>query len=203
MIAIVDNYDSFTYNLVQMLRAAGVETRVDRNDEIGAAQLLELGASGVILSPGPGVPAESRVTADLLAARPDLPILGVCLGHQAIAAEFGAVVERAAEPVHGKACRVRHDGSGAFAGLPSPFLATRYHSLRVAEGTLPESLVATAWSDDGTLMGIAHRELPYWGVQFHPESVLTEGGGRILENFFALCGEGELVEATQSVGGAA
>ncbi|HEX2163169.1 MAG TPA: aminodeoxychorismate/anthranilate synthase component II, partial [Thermoanaerobaculia bacterium] len=189
MILIVDNYDSFTYNLVQMLAAAGAEVEVVRNDAEPAAALLARRPAGIVISPGPGRPEAAGVTVELFARRAPVPILGVCLGHQAMGVAFGATVERAATLMHGKTSAVTHDASGVFAGLPSPFEATRYHSLAVAPETLPAELVATAWSDDGCLMGMRHRELPYQGVQFHPESVLTGAGPRLLANFLAGCGE--------------
>ena len=143
--------------------------------------------AGILLSPGPGRPGESGVCVPLLARRPDLPIFGVCLGHQAMGESFGATVDRAPVLMHGKTSAVRHTGEGIFAGVPNPFEATRYHSLEVREATLPAELEAIAWSDDGIVMALRHRELPYWGVQFHPESVLTVAGPRIVANFLARC----------------
>jgi anthranilate synthase/aminodeoxychorismate synthase-like glutamine amidotransferase len=189
MILMVDNYDSFTYNLVQAFAAAGSEVTVVRNDAEGAAALLARRPAGIVLSPGPGRPEGAGVCLELLAARPPVPVLGVCLGHQALGMAFGARVERAPVLMHGKTSAVRHRGEGLFAGLPDPFEATRYHSLEVRRETLSEELVPAAWSDDGVLMAMRHRELPYWGVQFHPESVLTVEGPRLLANFLALCGE--------------
>ncbi|MGH9379789.1 MAG: anthranilate synthase component II [Thermoanaerobaculia bacterium] len=187
MILVVDNYDSFTFNLVQMLLVAGEEVRVVRNDESPAEGLLELGASGIVLSPGPGRPEEAGVCEELIRARPRLPLLGVCLGHQALGSALGAVVERAPRLMHGKTSQIRHLDAGPFAGLPNPFEATRYHSLCVREETLPAELEALAWSEEGTLMGMRHRELPWWGVQFHPESILTRSGDALMGNFLALC----------------
>ncbi|MCB1008815.1 MAG: aminodeoxychorismate/anthranilate synthase component II, partial [Acidobacteria bacterium] len=185
-----DNYDSFTYNLVQLIAATGVAYEVVRNDAASVDELLAKGASGILLSPGPGRPEEAGVCLPLLERRPRLPIFGVCLGHQALGQSFGATVGRAPAPKHGKTSLVRHNGAGLFAGVPSPFEATRYHSLEVYEASLPPELEAVAWSeDDGLVMGLRHRELPYWGVQFHPESVLTVAGPRLVENFLALCGE--------------
>ncbi|HEX5758034.1 MAG TPA: aminodeoxychorismate/anthranilate synthase component II [Thermoanaerobaculia bacterium] len=189
MILVVDNYDSFTYNLVQLLAGAGAEVEVARNDAAPAAALLARAPAGIVLSPGPGRPEQAGVCLELLALRPRLPVLGVCLGHQAMGVSFGAVVERAPRLMHGKTSPVSHDGRGLFAGLPSPFDATRYHSLEVRGETLPEELEPVAWSDDRTLMAMRHRELPWWGVQFHPESVLTPAGPLLLRNFLALCAE--------------
>jgi anthranilate synthase/aminodeoxychorismate synthase-like glutamine amidotransferase len=194
VILMVDNYDSFTYNLVQILAGAGAEVLVLRNDAESAAAMLAREPEGIVLSPGPGRPAEAGVCLDLLRARSPVPILGVCLGHQALGEAFGATVDRAPRLMHGKTSEVRHDDSGLFAGLPNPFTATRYHSLEVREGTLPAELAANAWSDDGTLMGMFHRQLPYHGVQFHPESVLTAAGPHLLENFLSLCRGARLAE---------
>jgi len=189
MILVVDNYDSFTYNLVQLLASApgaDREVRVVRNDALDADGMLALAPAGIVLSPGPGRPETAGVCVELLRRRAPVPVLGVCLGHQALGVAFGATVERAPRLIHGKASAVRHLGRGPFAGLPDPFEATRYHSLTVDEGSLPAELVPIAWSDDGTLMGIAHRDLPYWGVQFHPESILTGAGPALVANFLAL-----------------
>ena len=186
-VLLIDNYDSFTYNLVQLLLVEGAEVEVLRNDAESASAMLARRPDGLLLSPGPGRPEDAGVLLDLLAARPRLPVLGVCLGHQAMGMTFGATVGRAAHLMHGKTSRVRHDGAGLFSGLPDPFEATRYHSLEVQEGTLPPELVPVAWADDGTLMAMRHVELPWWGVQFHPESVLTVEGPRLVRNFLALC----------------
>jgi anthranilate synthase/aminodeoxychorismate synthase-like glutamine amidotransferase len=188
VILVVDNYDSFTYNLVQELAAAGAEITVLRNDAETAGEMLARRPRGIVLSPGPGRPEEAGVCLELLGMRPAVPILGVCLGHQAMGVAFGAVVERAPRLVHGKTSAVRHDGRGLFSTLPDPFQATRYHSLEVREATLPPELEPCAWSEEGTLMAVRHRELPYHGVQFHPESVLTTDGPRLLANFLAACG---------------
>ena len=187
MILMIDNYDAFTWNLVQMLAGAGARVEVVRNDAAGVDDLLARGAAGIVLSPGPGRPEEAGVCVELIRRRAPVPLLGVCLGHQAMGVAFGAVVDRAARLMHGKTSNVRHDGTGVFAGLPDPFVATRYHSLEVKAATLPAELVPRAWSDDGALMGMAHRELPYHGVQFHPESVLTSSGPHLMANFLALC----------------
>ncbi|HEX4954179.1 MAG TPA: aminodeoxychorismate/anthranilate synthase component II [Thermoanaerobaculia bacterium] len=186
MILVVDNYDSFTYNLVQMIAATGAETAVVRNDATDVAGLLARGPAGIVLSPGPGRPEDAGLCPDLFRARPAVPILGVCLGHQALGLAFGAEVRRAARLMHGKPSAVRHDGRGIFAGLPDPFTAGRYHSLEVGEESLPDCLEPVARAEDGTLMAMRHRELPYWGVQFHPESVLTAAGPELLANFLAL-----------------
>ena len=189
MILVVDNYDSFTYNLVQLLAAAGAELEVVRNDEATVDELLARRPAGILISPGPGRPEQAGVCLPLLARRPRVPVFGVCLGHQALGAAFGAEVTRAPQPRHGKTSLVRHSGEGLFSGLPNPFEATRYHSLEVREESLPGELEAVAWSaDDGVVMGMRHRELPWWGVQFHPESVLTAAGPRLVDNFLALCG---------------
>lgn len=188
MILLIDNYDSFTYNLVQLLREAGAEVEVVRNDAASSAELLAREPQGIVLSPGPGRPESAGVCMEILAARPALPILGVCLGHQCMGQVFGAVVERAPRLMHGKTSLVSWREDPLFAGLPNPFVATRYHSLAVKEGTLPDELIPLAASDDGTLMALRHRDLPYWGVQFHPESVLTEAGVAMLRNFLGLCG---------------
>ncbi|MET9699670.1 aminodeoxychorismate/anthranilate synthase component II [Streptomyces sp. NPDC006529] len=180
-IAVIDNYDSFTYNLVQYLAEAGAEPLVHRNDGVTLAELAAHDA--VLISPGPGDPGRAGISlAAVRALSGRLPLLGVCLGHQAIAEAFGADVVRVG-PVHGKTDRVRHDGTGVLAGLPDPFTATRYHSLAVDPATLPAELTAHAWAQDGTVMGLRHREHPTYGVQFHPESVLTEAGHRIIANF--------------------
>jgi anthranilate synthase/aminodeoxychorismate synthase-like glutamine amidotransferase len=195
VILMIDNYDSFTYNLVQMLEAAGVEVAVLRNDAESVEALLARKPEGIVLSPGPGRPEDAGVCLDLIRRRPPIPLLGVCLGHQALGVAFGATVDRAPRLMHGKTSPVRHGDQGIFAGLSNPFQATRYHSLEVKEGTLPPELLPLAWADDGTLMGMRHRDLPFWGVQFHPESVLTSAGPRLLDNFLALCRQPELVEA--------
>ncbi len=188
MILVVDNYDSFTYNLVQLLAAAGADPEVVRNDAASVDELLARRPAGILLSPGPGRPEEAGVCLALLARRPQIPLFGVCLGHQALGVSFGAEVSRAPRPMHGKTSLVRHSGAGLFAGVPNPFEATRYHSLQVAPDSLPAELEPVAWSeDDGLVMALRHRELPYWGVQFHPESILTLAGPLLVTNFLALC----------------
>ena len=191
MILVVDNYDSFTWNLVHYLRELGAEVRVARNDALTAAEAMASGAGAFLISPGPGRPEEAGVSLDLVAACAEArrPLLGICLGHQAIAMHFGGRVERAASPMHGKTCPVAHDGGGLFAGLPSPFLATRYHSLTVAADSVPDCLHVDARADDSTVQALRHRDLPIHGVQFHPESVASEHGHKLLANFLRLaCG---------------
>ena len=192
MILVIDNYDSFTFNLVHYLMELGAEVRVERNDALSAAEAVASGAKGVLISPGPCTPNEAGISLDLVAACADaaLPLLGVCLGHQAIGQHFGGKVVRGGL-MHGKTSLVDHDGSGVFTGLPSPFTATRYHSLIVKD--IPQVLAVNATSEtpglDGTsAMGFRHRELPIHGVQFHPESIATEHGHALLANFLALCG---------------
>jgi len=188
MILMIDNYDSFTWNLVQMLAAAGEQVEVVRNDAARAADLLARRPCGIVVSPGPGRPEGAGICVDLIRTGAAVPLLGVCLGHQALAYACGATVGRAARQMHGKTSRVRHGDEAIFAGLPNPFEATRYHSLAVREDSLPPALRAIAWSeDDGEVMGLAHRELPYFGVQFHPESVLTTVGPHLLANFLEVC----------------
>ncbi|GIU96439.1 MAG: glutamine amidotransferase [Actinomycetota bacterium] len=186
MILVVDHYDSFTYNLVQLIGALGRETLVVRTDERPAEELVELAPDAVVLSPGPGHPRDVACFADLLRLLPPTtPVLGVCLGHQAIGLAAGGRVDRG-EPVHGKASLVYHEGVGILEGVSSPFEAGRYHSLVVERDDLPSELLLTAWTHDGTVMATQHRELPRFGVQFHPESILTPEGPRIVENFLAL-----------------
>jgi para-aminobenzoate synthetase component 2 len=189
-ILVVDNYDSFVFNLVQYLEQLGAECVVRRNDEITPDEVAALEVDGILLSPGPGTPAGAGVTEDMIrwgAGR--LPLFGVCLGHQAIAEVYGGVVDRAEELLHGRTSLVHHDGTGVFAGLPDPFTATRYHSLAVVDGTVPDELEVTARTDGGVIMGVRHREYDVEGVQFHPESVLTQGGHRMLANWLAQCGD--------------
>ena len=201
MILLIDNYDSFTYNLVQLLLEAGAQVEVVRNDVEDVATLLAREPDGIVLSPGPGRPEGAGVCVSLLESEPQMPVLGVCLGHQCLGAVYGAVVDRAPRLMHGKISQVRHAGGGLFADLPSPFQATRYHSLSVREETVPEELEAIAWSEEGTIMALRHRQLPYWGVQFHPESVLTPAGPTLLRNFLGLCGH-QFAEAQQVDAGA-
>ena len=186
-ILVIDNYDSFTFNLVHYLMELGAGVEVVRNDAITAAQALDSGAAGFLISPGPCTPNEAGISLELVAACADAgkPLLGVCLGHQSIGQHFGGRVTRGGL-MHGKTSPVTHDGSGVFANLPSPFTATRYHSLVVQDQ--PDSLIVNATSDDGFTMGFRHAELPIHGVQFHPESIATEHGHALLANFMALCG---------------
>ena len=187
-ILVVDNYDSFVFNLVQYLAQLGADVTVRRNDEVTPEEACEY--DGVLLSPGPGTPEEAGVCMDIVrecAGR--VPIFGVCLGHQAIAASYGATVSRAPELLHGKTSLVLHENIGVLAGLPSPFTATRYHSLAVEPATVPDELVVTGRTEGGVIMAIRHRDLPVEGVQFHPESVLTEGGHAMLANWLAECGD--------------
>ena len=188
-ILVVDNFDSFTFMLVDYLKSLGARVRVERNDALGVEEALAAGLDGVLVSPGPGEPGDAGISVDLAAACVERgrPYLGVCLGHQALALACGSRVEQTS-PIHGKVASVRHDGSGLFAGLPSPFAATRYHSLAVPEPRLP--LVANAWSDDGVVMAMRHAGAPAHGVQFHPESVASEQGHALLRAFLALCESG-------------
>jgi anthranilate synthase/aminodeoxychorismate synthase-like glutamine amidotransferase len=190
---LLDNYDSFTYNLYQYLRELGAEVVVVRNDEIEVEEVSELGVSGVVLSPGPGSPADAGISLPLIRELGiELPILGVCLGLQAIGVAYGGRVVEAPELVHGKTSAVQHGGRGVFKGLPSPFQATRYHSLIVERASLPRSLEVTAETAEGLIMGLRHRELPVEGVQFHPESLVTEHGHALLKNFLDRLKEPEL-----------
>ena len=188
MILVIDNYDSFTWNLVQYLGELGVETRVVRNDETSVEAIVALAPRAILISPGPCAPAQAGVSLAVvrrLGAR--VPILGVCLGHQAIGEAYGGRVVRARTVMHGKTSRIRHDGRGVFRGLPQDFVAVRYHSLVVARDTLPAELEPSATSEDGELMGLRHRRHPVEGVQFHPEALLTEHGHRLLANFLEGC----------------
>ena len=189
MILVVDHNDSFVYNLVQLVAAAGREVRVVGSESGSGSQLASLGPAGVILSPGPGRPEHAGCFVDLVRALPDsVPLLGVCLGHQALATSFGATVVRAPLPVHGKTSPVYHQGRGLFSGLPSPLTAGRYHSLVVDRATLPDELLVTAATEDGLVMGLEHRRLPRFGVQFHPESILTPAGPAIMARFLSVVG---------------
>jgi para-aminobenzoate synthetase component 2 len=188
-ILVVDNYDSFVYNLVQYLGQLGVDCEVRRNDEIDLAEVGRIDPAGVLLSPGPGTPQRAGVCMPLVREYGGrLPIFGVCLGHQAIGAAYGATVNRAPELLHGKTSQVHHRGDGVLAGLPDPFTATRYHSLAVVESTLPDEIEVTGRTESGVVMAMRHRSLPIEGVQFHPESVLTQGGHLLLANWLATCG---------------
>jgi len=198
VILVVDNYDSFTYNLVQLLAALGAEVRVERNDALTAADALALAPAGIVISPGPGTPAEAGISADVVRAAADggVPVLGVCLGHQVIAEVFGGSVCRAPKPVHGKTDEITHDGTGLFADVPNPFTATRYHSLCVEAGSIAAPLLVQATTADGVIQALRHAGKPVFGVQFHPESVLTPEGAKILANFLDVCGEVPLERST-------
>jgi anthranilate synthase component 2 len=189
MILVIDNYDSFTYNLVHYLNELGAETMVVRNDQISVQDALALKPEAILLSPGPCTPNEAGICLSLLRAAPsDLPVLGVCLGHQAIGQAYNGKVVGAKTLMHGKTSHIRHSGQGLFAGMPDGFTATRYHSLSVDRDSLPGDLEVTAWADDGEIMGLQHRSRPVYGVQFHPESIATEGGHNLLANFLDLAG---------------
>ncbi len=191
-ILVIDNYDSFVFNIVQYLAQLGAQVEVRRNDEVTPAQAAEF--DGVLLSPGPGTPEDAGVCMDVVReCAGEIPIFGVCLGHQAIAAVYGGVVSRAPELLHGKTSLVQHSGAGVLAGLPEPFTATRYHSLAVEPDSVPEVLEVTGATDSGVIMALRHRDLAIEGVQFHPESVLTEGGHRLLANWLAVCGDDEAI----------
>jgi len=184
MFLLIDNYDSFTYNLWHYLGELGAEVVVKRNDAVTVDQVLAMRPQGIVISPGPCDPDKAGICLELIKrAAGTIPLFGVCLGHQAIGQAFGGKVVRAPKPMHGKVDTITHDNTGVFKGLPSPFRATRYHSLVVEKESFPESLHVSAWSGDGLVMGLAHKELPIWGVQFHPESIETEHGHAMLRNF--------------------
>lgn len=193
MILLIDNYDSFTWNLVHYLGEAGAEVVVRRNDVLTVDEALALKPDGIVISPGPCDPAQAGICIDLIraAAEREIPLFGVCLGHQAIGEAFGGKIVRAGRILHGKVDTIRHDGSGVFTDLPSPLKATRYHSLTVQPDSLPNCLRVTATSDDGTIMGLIHADLPVEGVQFHPESIASEHGHEMIRNFLARCHPGE------------
>lgn len=188
MLLLIDNYDSFTYNLVHYLGELGAEVAVHRNDTIDVQTAMGIADQGILLSPGPCDPAQAGICLDLtkIAAETCTPILGVCLGHQTIGEAFGGDVIRCHEIVHGKMGTIHHDGKGVFEGISSPFQATRYHSLVIDPDTLPDTLEVSAWLDDGTIMGLRHKTLPIEGVQFHPESIASEHGHKLLQNFIAM-----------------
>ncbi len=193
MLVIIDNYDSFTYNLVHYLGELGADCRVFRNDAIAVEEVMALRPQGIVLSPGPGYPQGAGICLDLVKhAAGAVPLLGVCLGHQAIGQAFGGQIVRAPKLMHGKLSAVRHDGAGLFDGLPRGFEATRYHSLVVERESLPQSLEVHAETDDGVIMGLAHRDWPIFGVQFHPESIASEQGHAVLANFLRIAGLGLL-----------
>ena len=189
MLLVIDNYDSFTYNLVHYAQELGAKTHIVRNDDISVDQALELGAKAVLLSPGPCTPNEAGICLDLIKEAPvDLPILGICLGQQSIGQAFGGKVIRAKEIMHGKISPIHHDGTGLFEGLTNPFNATRYHSLAVERETLPDDLHVDAWTEDGEIMGLRHKERPIFGLQFHPESIASENGHALIDRFLKIAG---------------
>ena len=184
MLLLLDNYDSFTYNLYQYLAELGADVTVIRNDKITIPEIQEMAPSGIVISPGPCTPSEAGISNEVIQRfGPELPVLGVCLGHQCIGEAFGAIVDRAGEIRHGKTSWIHHDGAGVFAGLPTPFEAIRYHSLVIYPETVPDSLEVTAWTDNGLIMGVRHKEYPVEGVQFHPESIMTAVGHDLLRNY--------------------
>ncbi|MDQ5813424.1 MAG: aminodeoxychorismate/anthranilate synthase component II [Actinomycetota bacterium] len=183
-VLVIDNYDSFTYNLVQYLGELGAEVLVRRNDEVSTEEIPALHPDRIVVSPGPCTPNEAGVSLEVIEKAPEgVPVLGVCLGHQAIGQAYGGKIVRSKEPVHGKTARILHDGEGVYRELPQGFEATRYHSLVIEPESVPECLMVTSWTEDGVIMGIRHKELPVEGVQFHPESVLTGSGMSLLKNF--------------------
>jgi anthranilate synthase component 2 len=186
MFLLIDNYDSFTYNLWHFLGELGAEVTVKRNDALSVDEALAMKPQGIVISPGPSDPDHAGICLELVQRSGGMPVLGVCLGHQAIGQAVGGKIVRAPEPMHGKLSAIRHDGSGVFAGLPNPFQATRYHSLIVERTSLPPALRVTAWTEDGLIMGVAHRERPIHGVQFHPESIASVAGRTLLKNFLNL-----------------
>lgn len=197
-VLVIDNYDSFVFNIVQYLAQLGAQVEVRRNDEVTPDEALEF--DGILLSPGPGTPEQAGVCMDIVReCAGAVPILGVCLGHQAIAAVYGGIVERAPELLHGKTSQVRHSGAGVLTGLPDGFTATRYHSLAVAPDSVPDVLEVTGSTQTGVIMALRHREHPVEGVQFHPESVLTEGGYRLLANWLEQCGDPDAVRRSEGL----
>ena len=189
MLLVIDNYDSFTYNLVHYAQEMGADTKVIRNDDMSAEDALAIGAKALLLSPGPCTPNEAGICLDLLAKAPEeLPILGICLGQQSIGQAFGGKVIRAKQIMHGKVSEIQHDSTGLFKGLESPFNATRYHSLSVERKSLPSSLSANAWTDDGEIMSLRHKARPIHGLQFHPESIASENGHALIEAFLKIAG---------------
>ena len=197
-ILVVDNYDSFVFTIVQYLAQLGADVEVRRNDEVSVSECSAY--DGILISPGPGTPEDAGVCIDIIrAADPQRPILGVCLGHQAIGVAFGAVVNRAPELLHGKTSLIHHSGVGVMRGLPMPFTATRYHSLAIDPATVPPELEVTGTTETGVIMAVRHRMLPIEGVQFHPESVLTEGGYRLLANWLETCGDADAVARSEGL----
>lgn len=198
-ILVIDNYDSFVFNLVQYLEQLGAECTVERNDSVPVTAADDF--DGVLISPGPGTPEAAGISIAMIKRSAEIkkPLLGVCLGHQALAVAYGAIVERAPELLHGKTSQISHDATGVFADIPSPFTATRYHSLAIKEETLPRDLVITGRSESGVVMSIRHATLPIYGVQFHPESVLTEHGHKLLANWLVKCGMKDAVEKAEGL----
>ena len=189
MLLVIDNYDSFTYNLVHYAQEMGAETHVIRNDDMGVGQALSLKPQAILLSPGPKTPNDAGICLELIEKAPEnLPILGICLGQQSIGQAFGGTVIRAKEIMHGKVSDIHHDGTGLFNGLENPFKATRYHSLSVERESLPETLLANAWTEDGEIMGLRHIDRPIHGLQFHPESIASENGHALIAAFLGLAG---------------
>ena len=187
MLVLIDNYDSFTYNIYQYLSDLGESVKVVRNDRATPAEILEMDPDKIIISPGPSTPEKAGVSNDVIKQMgKSIPILGVCLGHECVGQSYGGIICRAGTIMHGKSSRIHHNGEGLFAGLPDPFYAIRYHSLVVNRDTLPDCLEVTAWTDDGTVMGLRHKQHPVYGVQFHPESFMTQGGKDILRNFLSI-----------------
>ena len=197
MLLLIDNYDSFTYNLVHFLGDVGARCEVFRNDQISVADAMKMAPEGIVLSPGPCDPDKAGICLELVeaAAKAEVPLFGVCLGHQSIGQAFGAKIVRAPEMMHGKISPISHEGIGVFSGLPNPFEATRYHSLTIAPETLPDCLTVTARTEDGVIMGVQHKSLPIHGVQFHPESIASQHGRDLLANFLDLAGVSRAVPA--------
>ncbi len=197
MLLLIDNYDSFTYNLVHFLGDVGARCEVFRNDQISVADAMKMAPEGIVLSPGPCDPDKAGICLELVeaAAKAEVPLFGVCLGHQSIGQAFGAKIVRAPEMMHGKISPIFHEGMGVFSGLPNPFEATRYHSLTIAPETLPDCLTVTARTEDGVIMGVQHKSLPIHGVQFHPESIASQHGRELLANFLDLAGVSRAVPA--------
>ena len=184
MILLLDNYDSFTYNIYQYMSELGAEVKVIRNDKISLSEIKDLNPEKIVVSPGPCTPQKAGISNDVIKTfGENIPVLGVCLGHQCIGESFGGIVMGAGEIMHGKTSLIHHDGKGVFLGIPSPFMAIRYHSLVIQNETLPDELEVSAWADNGIIMGVRHKSLPVEGIQFHPESIMTEDGKKILGNF--------------------
>jgi len=187
MILLLDNYDSFTYNIYQYMSELGAEVKVIRNDKISLSEIKDLNPEKIVVSPGPCTPQKAGISNDVIKTfGQNIPVLGVCLGHQCIGESFGAIVMGAGEIMHGKTSLIHHDGKGVFLGIPSPFMAIRYHSLVIQNETLPDELEISAWTDNGIIMGVRHKSLPVEGIQFHPESIMTEYGKELLSNFLKI-----------------